>query len=110
MINYPIKSSDNKLTYGLGIDLGKNKYESKIIIQFSDLDNQQQVRVSLDGEEILETHSEYHLLMLSNLLKKFNDSKEKDIPWPKPLDAPADTAEEEARKRKFEDCIRYFQA
>ena len=52
MINYPIKSSDNKLTYGLGIDLGKNKYESKIIIQFSDLDNQQQVRVSLDGEEL----------------------------------------------------------
>ena len=64
----------------------------------------------MDGEEILETHSEYHLLMLSNLLKKFNDSKEKDIPWPKPLDAPADAAEEEARKRKFEDCIRYFQA
>ena len=52
MINYPIKSSDNKLTYGLGIDLSKNKYESKIIIQFSDLDNQQQVRVSLDGEEL----------------------------------------------------------
>ena len=52
MINYPIKSSDNKLTYGLGIDLGKNKYESKIIIQFSDLDNQQQVRVSLNSEEL----------------------------------------------------------
>ena len=64
----------------------------------------------MDANEILETHSEYHLLMLSNLLKKFNDSKEKDIPWPMPLDAPADTAEEEARKRKFEDCIRYFQA
>lgn len=63
----------------------------------------------MDGEEILETHDEYHLLMLSNLLKKFNDSKEKDIPWPMPLDAPVDTAEEEARKRKFEDGIRYFQ-
>ena len=64
----------------------------------------------MDANEILETHSEYHLLMLSNLLKKFNDSKEKNIPWPKPLDAPADAAEEEARKRKFEDGIRYFQA
>ena len=40
------------MTYGLGIDLGKNKYESKIIIQFSDLDNQQQVRVPLNGEEL----------------------------------------------------------
>ena len=68
----------------------------------------------MDGEEILETHSEYHLLMLSNLLKKFNDSKEKDIPWPMPLDEILKETEitkddEETRKRKFEDGIRYFQ-
>ena len=34
---------------------------------------------------------------------------EKDIPWPKPLDPPTTTAEAEARQRRFEDNIRYFQ-
>jgi hypothetical protein len=51
MVNYPIKSLDNKFTYGIGIYEGKNKSESKIILQLSDVDNQQQVRVSMDREE-----------------------------------------------------------
>ena len=35
--------------------------------------------------------------------------KEKDIPWPKPLDPPTTTDEAEARQRRFEDNIRYIQ-
>jgi hypothetical protein len=35
--------------------------------------------------------------------------KEKDIPWPKPLDPPTTTADAEARQRRFEDNIRYIQ-
>jgi hypothetical protein len=34
---------------------------------------------------------------------------EKDILCPKPLDPPTTTAEAEARQRRFEDNIRYFQ-
>jgi hypothetical protein len=51
----------------------------------------------------------YHLLMLDVLVKRFNDSMKKDIPWPKPLDHPTTTAEAEARQRRFEDNIRYIQ-
>jgi|APGre2960657404_1045060.scaffolds.fasta_scaffold126592_3 hypothetical protein len=50
MTNYPIKSLDNKFTYGIGIN-DNHKSEPKIIIQLSDIDNQQQVRVSMDREE-----------------------------------------------------------
>ena len=63
----------------------------------------------MDGEEILETHSEYHLLMLSNLLKKFNDSKEKDIPWPSPLDYSNINTPKEKLDQNFKDGIRYIQ-
>ena len=51
MVNYPIKSLDNKFTYGIGIN-DNNKSDPKIIIQLSDIDNQQQVRVSMDREEL----------------------------------------------------------
>ena len=50
MTNYPIKSLDNKFTYGIGIN-DNNKSDPKIIIQLSDIDNQQQVRVSMNREE-----------------------------------------------------------
>jgi len=39
-----------------------------------------------------------------NFIEKVNN-----IPWPKPLDLPTTTAEAEARQKKFEDGIRYFQ-
>ena len=63
----------------------------------------------MNANEILETHSEYHLLMLSNLLKKFNDSKEKDIPWPLPLDYSNINTPKEKLDQNFKDGIRYFQ-
>ena len=50
MTNYPIKSLDNKFTYGIGIN-DNNKSDPKIIIQLSDLDEQKQVRVSMNREE-----------------------------------------------------------
>ena len=63
----------------------------------------------MDANEILETHSEYHLLMLSNLLKKFNDFKEKDIPWPSPLDYSKINIPKEKLDQNFKDGIRYIQ-
>jgi hypothetical protein len=46
-------------------------------------------------------------------VKRFNDSMEKDIPWPKPLGEilkeEGITIDEETRKRKFEDGIRHIQ-
>ena len=63
----------------------------------------------MDANEILETHSEYHLLMLSNLLKKFNDSKEKDIPWPSPLDYSKINTPKEKLDQNFKHGIRYIQ-
>ena len=63
----------------------------------------------MDANEILETHSEYHLLMLNNLLKKFNDSKEKDIPWPSPLDYSNINTPKEKLDQNFKDGIRYIQ-
>ena len=50
MVNYPIKSLDNKFTYGIGIN-DNNKLDPKIIIQLSDIDEQKQVRVSMNREE-----------------------------------------------------------
>jgi hypothetical protein len=58
---------------------------------------------------------EYHFLSLDNLVKRFNDSMEKDIPWPNPLGEILKkagigiTIDEETKKRNFEDGIRYFQ-
>jgi len=51
MVSYPIKSLDNKFTYGIGIYECQNKSDSRIIIQFSDVDEQQKVRVSMNQEE-----------------------------------------------------------
>ncbi len=46
-------------------------------------------------------------------VKRFNDSMEKDIPWPKPLGEilkeDGITIDEETRKRNFEDNIRHIQ-
>ena len=46
-------------------------------------------------------------------VKRFNDSMEKDIPWPKPLGEilkeAGITIDEETRKRNFEDGIRHIQ-
>ncbi len=47
MINYPIESSDNKLTYGVSSS-HDNKY---LILQFQDLENDKEIRVSLSREE-----------------------------------------------------------
>ena len=63
----------------------------------------------MNANEILETHSEYHLLMLSDLLKKFNDSKEKDIPWPSPLDYSKINTPKEKLDQNFKHGIRYIQ-
>ena len=63
----------------------------------------------MDANEILETHSEYHLLMLSDLLKKFNDSKEKDIPWPSSLDYSKINTPKEKLDQNFKHGIRYIQ-
>ena len=63
----------------------------------------------MDANEILEMHSEYHLLMLSDLLKKFNDSKEKDIPWPSSLDYSKINTPKEKLDQNFKDGIRYVQ-
>jgi len=51
MVNYPIESLENKFTYGIGIN-DNNKSDPKIIIQLSDVDEQKQIRVSMDGEEL----------------------------------------------------------
>ena len=47
MINYPIESSDNKLTYGVSSSLN-DKY---LILQLQDLENDKEIRVSLSREE-----------------------------------------------------------
>jgi hypothetical protein len=51
--------------------------------------------------------------MLDVLVKRFNDSMKKDIPWPNPLDEILKevriTIDEEIRKRNFEDGIRHIQ-
>ena len=52
MVNYPIKSLDNKFFYGIGILEAKNSLDCKIILQLSDVDEQKQIRVSMDGEEL----------------------------------------------------------
>ena len=58
---------------------------------------------------------EYHLLALDNLVKRFNDSMEKDIPLPNPLGEILKkagigiTIDEETRKRNFEDGIKDIQ-
>lgn len=63
----------------------------------------------LDADRFNGTKGEYHLLALDNLIKKFNDSKEKDIPWPDPLDRSEIKDSKEKCDQKFKDGIRYFQ-
>lgn len=64
MVNYPIKSLDSKFFYGIGILEAENRLERKIILQLSDVDEQKQVRVSMDREEFrlfLDKLNMYHL-------------------------------------------------
>jgi hypothetical protein len=85
-----------------------------ITITIEDGDKRISTRYSLmDADRFNGTKGEYHLLMLDVLVKRFNDSMEKDIPWPKPLGEilkeEGITIDEETRKRKFEDGIRHIQ-
>ena len=52
MVNYPIKSLDSKFFYGIGILEAEKSLECKLILQLSDVDEQKQIRVSMDGEEL----------------------------------------------------------
>ena len=47
MINYPIESSENKLTYGVSSS-HNDKY---LILQLQDLENDKEIRVSLSRDE-----------------------------------------------------------
>ena len=47
MINYPIESSDNKLTYGVS----SSHDDEYLILQLQDLENDKEIRVSLSREE-----------------------------------------------------------
>ena len=87
-----------------------------ITITIEDRDKRISTRYSLmDADRFNGTKGEYHLLMLDALVKRFNDSMEKDIPWPNPLGEILKeagigiTIDEEARQRRFEDNIRYIQ-
>lgn len=52
MVNYPIKSLDSKFFYGIGILEAEKSLECKLILQLSDVDEQKQIRVSMDREEL----------------------------------------------------------
>ena len=47
MINHPIESSDNKLTYGVS----SSHDDEYLILQLQDLENEKEIRVSLSREE-----------------------------------------------------------
>jgi hypothetical protein len=47
MINYPIESSDNKLTYGVS----SSHDDEYLILQLQDLENDKEIRVSLNRDE-----------------------------------------------------------
>ncbi len=47
MINYPIESSDNKLTYGVS----SSHNDQYLILQLQDLENDKEIRVSLSRDE-----------------------------------------------------------
>jgi hypothetical protein len=47
MINYPIKSSDNKLTYGVS----SSHDDEYLILQLQDLENDKEIRISLSRDE-----------------------------------------------------------
>ena len=47
MINYPIESSDNKLTYGVSY----SHDDEYLILQLQDLENDKEIRVSLSRDE-----------------------------------------------------------
>lgn len=87
-----------------------------IIITIEDGDKRISTRYSLmDADRFNGTKGEYHLLMLNALVKRFNDSMEKDVPWANPLGEILKqagigiTIDEETRKRNFEDGIRHIQ-
>lgn len=64
MVNYPIKSLDNKFFYGIGILEAEKSLECKLILQLSDVDEQKQIRVSMDREEFrqfLDKLNMYHV-------------------------------------------------
>jgi hypothetical protein len=47
MINYPIESSDNKLTFGVS----SSHDDEYLMLQLQDLENDKEIRVSLSREE-----------------------------------------------------------
>jgi hypothetical protein len=47
MINYPIESSANKLTYGVS----SSHDDEYLILQLQDLENDKEIRVSLNRDE-----------------------------------------------------------
>jgi hypothetical protein len=47
MINHPIESSDNKLTYGVS----SSHDDEYLILQLQDLENDKEIRVSLNRDE-----------------------------------------------------------
>ena len=64
MVNYPIKSLDSKFFYGIGILEAEKSLDCKIILQLSDVDEQKQIRVSMDREEFrqfLDKLNMYHV-------------------------------------------------
>ena len=77
------------------------RQQSKTIIIFKkeNLNN-----TDMTNDVMIEMAKDSDKLESENFLEKVNN-----IPWPKPLDPPTSTAEAEARKRRFEDNIRYIQ-
>ena len=64
MVNYPIKSLDSKFFYGIGILEAEKSLDCKIILQLCDVDEQKQIRVSMDREEFrqfLDKLNMYHV-------------------------------------------------
>ena len=64
MVNYPIKSLDSKFFYGIGILEAEKSLECKLILQLSDVDEQKQIRVSMDREDFyqfMDKLKEYYL-------------------------------------------------
>jgi len=58
----------------------------------------------MTNDVMIEMAKDSDKLESENFIEKVNN-----IPWPKPLDPPTTTVEVEARQKKFEDGIRYFQ-
>ena len=52
MINYPIESSDNKLTFSVS----SSHDDEYLMLQLQDLENDKEIRVSLSREEAFYLH------------------------------------------------------